>query len=456
MNKKIVLIGSGSQFTEFYLQELFKFSEFKGITLAFVDRNPERLAVVKGIADKINGILDAGINFEGYTDRREALPGASIVYCFASVNNKESWAYEKVICERHGLRVYEFHTSSVSSLSMGMRNIPLVLDLCADMEELCPDAWLICDNNPLTKIVTAVMRHTNTKVVGYCNGHELVEMAVEQILGKTQEGKSTEDTAEAGLVDREYMVPGGAVSIQAAGINHLTWIKTIRDSKTGEDLYPKFRKIIEESPLEKIPQGFRYSAEVFKRLGYFPGPGDTHIADYLWCTDEEIAKKTSIEAFEVALWFGGRDANAWSDIAARVQDRQSVEEFILERRTGWQSTQMARIMLGGKYEYFPAINVMNNGRISNLPDDVVVEVPGVLGPDSVQGLKMGRLPEEIAGFCHLHAMQSNLFADAAATGDRDKALKGLMIDPYIAGITKAEAMLEDVIQSNSKYDIRFK
>jgi len=72
--KKIVLIGSGSQFTEFYLQELFKYPEFKGITLAFVDRKPDRLEVVKGIADKINDALKWEINFEGYSDRREALP----------------------------------------------------------------------------------------------------------------------------------------------------------------------------------------------------------------------------------------------------------------------------------------------------------------------------------------------------------------------------------------------
>ena len=456
MKRKIVLIGSGSQFTEFYLQELFKYPEFKGITLTFVDRNPERLAVVKGIAEKINGLLGYDITFEGYTDRRDALPGAYLVYCFASVNYKETWANEKVICNRHGLNPYEYHTSSISSLSMGMRHIPLVLDICADMEELCPDAWLVLENNPLTKIETAVLRHSKTKVIGYCYGHELVEMSLEQILGKTPEGKSTEETAGAGLIDREYMVPGGAVSLQSMGINHLMFVQSIKDSKTGEDLYPEFRRIINETPLEKLPQGFRYSAEVYKRLGFFPGPGDTHIADYMWCTDEEIAKKCNIECFDVWSWFGGRDADAWDQIGAVVQDKESAEKFVMERRPGWQSTQLARIMIGGKYEYFPAINIMNNGCISNLPDDVVVEVPGVLGPDSVQGIKMGRLPEEIAAFCHLHAMQSNLFADAAALGDREIALRGLMIDPYIAGITRAEALLEDVIQSNSKYDIRFK
>ena len=74
--RKIVLIGSGSQFTEFYLQEVFKFEDFKGVTIAFVDRKPDRLNVVKGIAEKINNVLNWDVKFEGYTDRREALPGA--------------------------------------------------------------------------------------------------------------------------------------------------------------------------------------------------------------------------------------------------------------------------------------------------------------------------------------------------------------------------------------------
>jgi alpha-galactosidase/6-phospho-beta-glucosidase family protein len=134
----------------------------------------------------------------------------------------------------------------------------------------------------------------------------------------------------------------------------------------------------------------------------------------------------------------------------------SIKSFVNERRTGWQSTQIARIMLGGKYEYFPAINIMNNGCISNLNDDVVVEVPGVLGPDFVKGINMGPLPDQVLAFCQLHATQSNLIADAAALGDKEKALQALLIDPYISSVKKAEALLKDILDYNKQYDIRFK
>jgi len=451
MGKKIVLIGSGSQFTEFYLQEMFKYPEFRGVNLAFVDRKPDRLGVVMGIADKINREMGFDIRFEGFGDRREALPGADLVYCFAAINYKETWKNERAICQKHGLNPYEFHTSGISSLSMGSRHIPLVLDICADMEELCPDAWLILDNNPLSKILAAVLRHTKTKCFGYCNGHELVQMGVEQILGKAAEDK--QDT-EASTIAREYMVPGGSINIQAIGVNHLTWLTDIRDTATGEDLYPEFRRVCAATPIDKIPLGYRYSAEMLKRTGYFPAPGDTHIADYLWCTDKEMDEKCTLLPFDVDGWFGGRDADAWSAIAADLQDRDSIIRFINQRRTGWQSTQIARIMLGGRYEYFPAINIMNNGCISNMSDDAVVELPGVLGPDCVKGLCMGPLPEQVVAFCQLHATQANLIADAAALGDKSLALQSMLIDPFINSVAKAEVLLEDVIAANRKYGSR--
>ena len=451
--KKIVLIGSGSQFSEFYLQEVFKYPEFKGITIAFVDRKPERLAVVKGIAEKINESLGFGINFEGYTDRREALPGADLVYCFIAVDLKESWNNDLQFCRRHGLNPYEFHTSSISSLSMGMRHIPVVMDICKDVEELCPEAWLILENNPLAKILSAVLRHTKTKCFGYCNGHELEQVAIEQILSLDEQSN---EIIESKTHEREFMVAGGAISCLAMGVNHMGWIMTIRDSSTGEDLYPIFRKICQTTPLDKIPLGYRFCVEICNRLGYFPSPGDVHIGDYMWNVDEAIAKKTTLTPFNPYDWFGGRDSNGWEEIAAKLTDKQSVEGFIQERRSGWMSVQIARIMFEGKYEYFPAINVMNNGCISNMNDNVIVEVPGIVGPDCVKGLNMGPLPEEILPYCDLHAIQTNLIADAATFGDREKALKAMVMDPLIASVTKADVMVDEIIEQNKKYDIRFK
>jgi len=451
-NKKIVLIGSGSQFTEFFLQEIYKYPELKGLTVALVDRRPERLGVVKGICEKLDSMLDFGVKYEGYTDRRDALPGADLVFSFIAVDLKEAWNNDGLFCRRHGLNPYEFHTSSIGSLSMGMRHIPPHMDICKDIEELCPDAWFIIESNPLTKILSAILRHTKVKAVGYCYGHEMIQVAIEQILALDE----NKETLEVESFEREFMIAGDTVSVLAMGVNHMGWVMTMRDTETGEDLYPAFREKCKITPIEKIPLGYRYSVELCNRLGYIPLPADVHVADYIWNADETIAKKTNLIPFDPYESFGGRGPDSWGEFAKELEDIESINKFISLRKNGWQSVKLMCMMLGGKYEYFPAVNIMNNGCISNMSDDVVVEVPGVVGPDYVGGLNMGKLPEELQPYCELHGIQGNLIADAAAFGDKSKAIKAMLMDPFLASITKADAMVDEVIEINRKYDISFK
>ena len=154
--QKIVVIGSGSQFTEFFLQELFKFEEFKGCTLAFVDRKADRLKHEVELANKINTTLDYGLTIEGHTDRKDALPDADFVYCFIAVNSKEAWKKEFELCNRHGIDPYEAYTVGAPGLNFSIRHVPVMLDIAADIEKLCPSAWLILDNNPLSRILAAL------------------------------------------------------------------------------------------------------------------------------------------------------------------------------------------------------------------------------------------------------------------------------------------------------------
>jgi len=423
-DKKIVLIGSGSQYTEFFLQEVFKYEEFKGSTLAFVDRKPERLKQVMNIAQRLNEIMNWDIKIEGSGERREVLPGSTVVYCFIAVNYIAAWKNELEICRKNGLNPYEFHTTGPAGLSMAIRHVPVVLDICKDMEELCPDAWLVLDNNPLAKIQAAVERHTKVKVVGYCYGHELVQMALEQILGMTDRDESTK---QADPVEREMMCPAGNITVRQAGINHMMWLLDVRDAKTGEDLYPKLRKILDTTDLKDIPIGYRFCTEVYKYFGYFATPADSHVADYIWFTDKSSEEKCGLYAFPVDNWFGGRDKDAWAKIAESICDnRETAEAFIQKRRTGWMSTQISRYMFYGEPRYFPALNFVNNGAISNLNNEIIVETPGVIGPDFIKPIQMGRLPDHLVPVCELQGLLSNMAGDAAATGSRELALQFLL------------------------------
>ncbi len=447
---KITVIGSGSQFTEFLLQELFKYEEFRSATLALVDRKPERLAHEVQLAKQLNDSLGWEVEVKGYSRREEALGGSDFVYAFAAVNQRETWKKEFEFASKYDINLLEAYTGGPAKLGMSIRHVPLMLDLCADMERLCSKAWLIMDNNPLPSLVAAVQRHTKVKHVGYCNGHELVQVALEQILEMTGRDPAQR---KADPVEREFMTASGNISITLAGINHITWLLDIRSTKTGEDLYPELRRRLKNPSL--IPDGYHYSAEICELFGYFPSCADGHISEHLWFTDKEVIKKYRLEPYPVDAWFGNRDADAWAKIAASVRTKEDARNFIARRRTGWYNMQIARFMLRGEPSPFPAIDVVNQGAIRNVSPEVIVEVPGYIGPDAVYPVQIGELPEQIAPICDLNGRLTNIVADAAATGSRQKALQALILDPLVHDLSKAKRMLDDILAYNAKYQTRF-
>jgi alpha-galactosidase len=447
---KIVVIGSGSQFTEFFLQELFKFKEFRGVTVDFVDRRPKRLEQELRLARSLNSAVGWGVEITGHTERKEALEGATFVYCFIAVNQKEAWKKEFELANRHGVHPLEAYTAGGPGLGMAIRHVPVVLDICRDIESICPDAWLILDNNPLAKLLAAVFKHTKTNCIGYCNGHELMQMALEQLL-EMDERDPSERAADP--VEREFMVPAGNIDITLAGINHLQWLVDIRDTKTGADLYPEVRKRIQKP--ENVPEGYKFSAEVCRLFHYFPSPADNHVADYIWCVERDVFKDLSLAPYPVDQWFGGRDADAWGKIADSVKDEATAKDFIKQRRVGWMNLTVARYMLSGTQKYFPALNMRNNGSIPNLDDDIVVEVPAIIGPDGFKASAVGPLPGQVAPLCALHGRITNIAADAAATGSKELALEALLLDPFVHNLRRAEAYLDDILAYNGKYETRF-
>jgi alpha-galactosidase len=450
MKLKIVIIGSGSQFTEFFLQELFKFEEFKGLTLVLVDRKPERLKHEVALAKTLNESTDWEVDVFGFEERERALEGASFVYVFAAVNQRETWKKEFELANKYDINLLEAYTGGPAKLGMSIRHVPIMLDICNDIERLCPDAWLIMDNNPLPSLVAAVHRHTNVKNVGYCNGHELVEVALEQILEMTDRDPGQRF---ADPVEREFMTASGNISITLAGINHITWLLDIRKTDNGDDLYPELRKRLEIKEL--IPEGYHYSAEICKRFGYFPSCADGHISDHLWFTDKIVNETYGMKPYPIEQWFGNRDDKAWEKITAAIKNKNDVFDFISRRRTGWYNVQIARFMLKGGQHSFPAVNVVNNGAISNLPSEIVVEVPGIIGPDFIFPAHVGNLPEQIMPICALNGSITNLVADAAATGSKEMAFQALLLDPFVHSMTKARQMLDEILEYNSKYVTRF-
>ena len=203
------------------------------------------------------------------------------------------------------------------------------------------------------------------------------------------------------------------------------------------------------------PAGFRFIFEAAKLLGLVCSPADNHVGDYLWFIDGTIAERCSLKPYPVDQWFGGRLASDWAQIVARYDSPEAIKKYVSQRRIGWLSLQISRYFMTGGQKYIPAVNLVNRGAISNLSDDIIVEVPAVIGPDGPKPLQYGPLPEVVAPYCQLTGSITNIVADAAATGSRKLALQALLLDPFIHSATVAEALLEDLLAYSRQYETRF-
>ncbi|MHB1348021.1 MAG: family 4 glycosyl hydrolase, partial [Candidatus Humimicrobiaceae bacterium] len=345
----------------------------------------------------------------------------------------------------------EGYTNGPASIGTSIRHVPLVLDIAKDMEDLCPKAWMILCNNPIPKLQAAVEKYSKVKCVGYCNGHELIEMAMEQLLGRTEKRSSVD--MGAGIVEREFMVPKGNMAITLAGVNHFQWILDIKDIDSREDLYPLVKKNIDIKG--KIPNDYAFSSELNRIFGLFPSPGDLHVMDVSWFATKKIQLSYNIKPFNPDDWFGMRGPDEWQAISEKYKDPIEAKKFIGDRRTGWMYLQIARYLMHGKKEYFPALNLENNGAISNLSDDIIVEVPCLIGGDKIEPIQVGPLPDGIAAICEFWGRLNNIIACGAAEGSREKLLQALVLDPFISDLVVANNLLEEILEYNSKYETRF-
>ncbi|CAK0708099.1 6-phospho-beta-glucosidase [Escherichia coli] len=186
MNKKlkIVTIGGGSSYTpeiiEGFIQRYHELP-IGEIWLVDVEAGNEKLSIVGELAKRM--VEAAGIDCQVHLtlDRREALKDADFVTTQLRVGQLDARIKDERIPLSHGLIGQE--TNGAGGLAKALRTIPVILDICRDMEELCPEAWLINFTNPSGMVTEAVLKHSRIKCVGLCNLSQSMQRMVAEILG---------------------------------------------------------------------------------------------------------------------------------------------------------------------------------------------------------------------------------------------------------------------------------
>lgn len=452
----ITVIGAGSaSFGENTLSAIMRSQKLKGSTLRLVDRNAQSLDIVHRLANRLNKEWDSQFTITAHTHHKEALAGTNFVVSAIEVGPREElWKSDFEIPIKYGVRQPYGENGGPGGFIHAARNVQPVLEIVRDMEQACPDAWFINFTNPMVRICDLVNRYSKIKAVGLCHqiytGYGMVGVALANDLGieipDGLEGMHA-DVMQHPLQQQvvHQIVP--LVDIRAAGTNHFTWIVSVHDKRTGADLYPLLRKRFFE-----LDESFEpLTRRVFRDLGLFPVPGDTHLCEYLPWMSDPVTKpweKFNIRLYNWELMAGVRDFSL--DRLNEMANGNLTVESLLETDSEGALEMIENIAFAGNH-YHLAANLPNVGQIANLPYGAIVETPVHVNGAGIHPVHVGALPEPIAELCRRELMVAQLGIDAAVEGDREKALQCLLLDPVIADMETAASILDDYLNTYKEY-----
>lgn len=426
---KFVLIGAGS--ASFGLQTILGIAqckELRGSEVALVDIAPDRLERMTQLAHRISETWEANLHIASTTDRCEVLPGADIVVLAIERDRCELWHMDREIPRKYGVKQIESENGGPAGAFHTFRQVPMMLEIGRDMERLCPNAWLVNMSNPESRVTLALTRYSKVRNVGVCLGAYITQKNLANVV---------------------LGVPQEAIDIKAAGINHCHWVMDIRDAQTGEDLYPEVRRKIETLD----PSWEPLSRECLRTLGYYPGPADGHVSEYIgWGPDYVPLTRGRERVDAFAQKATERDA-AVSVLIGREGPlhEEELKPLMIEGAQKWQTLDIMLGLLGYGNRYVLSLNIPNEGYITNLKQGGIVEIPAICAADRLYGLGMGELPPAIAALMDLQLRIMDLVVEAAVTGDRKTALEALLIDPAIPNPTAARKILDEMLMAEAKY-----
>ena len=430
---KIVIIGVGStSFGPAILGDLFSHANpLRGSQVWLVDVDAASLDVMSRYAARLNEDTQQAFHIQSATDRRQALPGADFVIVSVAVDRIPTWKLDWQIPLKHGVRHVLGENGGPGGLSHALRNIPLLLAIARDVEDLAPRAYLLNFTNPMSRLCLALHQHTRVRFVGLCHqigrGYQLVNEVLQLV--RREETESNADFRRR-IEER--------IHLTAAGLNHFTFILDMRDRQTGDDLYPLFRTKVKDMP----PDFELMSRRLLDTYGLFCATGDGHAGEYVGFASETMA----LTGYD----FDGYERGA-REQRERVRDMAEGRSPVRFSLSGERAIQIIDAIQHDLNRHELAVNIPNDGCISNLPDDAVVEVPAVVNGCGVNGIHVGALPAGLAAMLRQQIDIQMLVVEAGVKGDRNAALQALLLDPTVHSYAQAKYMLDELLRAHERY-----
>ncbi|MGC9468396.1 MAG: alpha-glucosidase [Anaerolineae bacterium] len=445
MTQKIVLIGAGSaQFGFGTLSDIFVSEVLEGSEVMLHDINPQALARVQRAAQRYVEEHELPFTISATTDRKTALQGADFVVISIEVGDRFAlWEQDWMVPLQFGFRQVYGENGGPGGLFHSLRIIPPILEICGDVMEICPDATVFNFSNPMTRICTTVKRkYPDLKLIGLCHEFASLPQHLPLILDTPLEN----------------------LEFRAGGLNHFSVVLEIHYRDSGKDAYPD---LLAKAPhyFERLPDLRSLVAElresgagsvsgaepvlredagawaerglfqvILEKFGLFPITTDSHFGEYIQWAYDVVDHKGILDFYHFY--------KQWCQ----------VDEAKLGTPTEWERVIpiMEEIVTDAGAEEW-AVNLINNGLITNLPDFVAVEVPAIVDGRGVHGVELGELPKGFAGLLQNQVAVCDLTAEAVLHQSKQLALQALLVDPVVDKVGSAERMLETMIDFQRRY-----
>jgi len=426
--EKIVVIGAGSlQFGLGSVGSVIHSESLDGSTICLHDINEENLGLVTQACQ--SAVESGNLNYtvELSLDRKEALKNATFVINAIEIPPRFKllrWDFEFPMM--WGSKQITGENGGPGGLFHSLRVIPPILDICEDIQKICPDVLFINYSNPMSRICLAIKRKfPNQKFVGLC--HELGNNAP-QILPK--------------ILD----TPMSNIEIKAGGLNHFGVVLDAKYRDTGRDAYPDIRqngpKVLGELAEKAELSLIKFILETYD---YYAYTTDNHYGEYLswaWEVADLPHGREFWETYEVML------AKSFNRIKRAIERGRGAK---LVKPDAERAIPIIEGIITNDNREESSVNIPNDGIITNLPQDLVVECPAIVNKDGLKGVPLGEYPKGLAALLRTQASVQDLVVEAILTKSKKVALQALLADPVINSTSQAKKILESMLKLQKKY-----
>ena len=421
-------MGAGSTvFAKNLIGDILSFPELADSSIFLFDIDEHRLKTSEVVARRIARTLQAPATIEATTDRTRALEGATYAINMIQVGGyKPCTVTDFEIPKRYGLRQTIGDTLGIGGIMRAVRTVPVLIDMCREMERVCPNVLHLNYVNPMAMNCWALNHATKIRTIGLCH--------------------SVQHTAEE--LAHDIGMPVEEINYLVAGINHLAFY--LRFERNGTDLYPEIRRVISEG---RVPETNRVRYDMFKRLGYFVTESSEHFSEYTpWFIKRD--RGDLIKRFNIPLDEYPRRCEVqiaeWERLRKELENPNTPLEVA-------RSVEFGSLIIHSRETGIPRVvygNVSNEHLIENLPEDCCVEVPCAVDKNGVQPLHIGKIPVQLAALMQTNINVQALTVEAILKQDRKLIYHAAMLDPHTAAeldLDQIWSLVDDLLAGHGEF-----